>query len=357
MYKGERTMKKIWSKRLLSILVIGLLIMSGCTKEVNEDPDGNQIPEEINFGILRVPNDETIALAEGLFEKYFGSLGIKVNTIIFDSGTAANKAMASGSIDFATMGNVNAVVSLVSDLGAEMIWIHEALGDIEALAVKDGSGINEISDLVGKKIATPFASTAHYILLNVLKEAGIEDQVEILDMKTAEIVAAWERGDIDAAYTWQPSLGNLLENGKALITSADMAEKGFVTANVDIVRKEFSSKYPNLVVSFIAMMEEAGDIYRNDPVRASEIVAGELEIGQEDALEQMKGSIWLTPEELLGDNYLGTSSNPGRFASIMKDTGDFLVEQGSINSAPDQAAFNEFVNPYYIEQHVANKNN
>lgn len=350
-------MKRVWNKKVVSIMILVLLIMSGCSNDAQEGPDGNQLPKEINFGILRVPNDETIALAEGMFDKYFGDQGITVNTIIFDSGTAANKAMASGSIDFATMGNVNAVVSLVSDLGAEMIWIHEALGDIEALAVKNGSGINEIEDLVGKKIATPFASTCHYILLNVLKEAGIEDQVQILDMKTAEIVAAWERGDIDAAYTWQPSLGKLLENGTTLITSADMAEKGFVTANVDIVRKEFANKYPDLVVSFIAMMEEAGDIYRNDPTKASQIVARELEIDEEDALLQMKGSIWLTPEELLGENYFGTSDNPGRFASIMKDTGDFLVDQGSISSAPDQEAFNEFVNPYFIEKHVESKKN
>lgn len=350
-------MKMIWSKRIISVMILVLLIMSGCSNDVQEGPDGKQLPKEINFGILRVPNDETIALAEGLFDKYFGDQGIKVNTIIFDSGTAANKAMASGSIDFATMGNVNAVVSLVSDLGAEMIWIHEALGDIEALAVKNGSGINTVEDLVGKKIATPFASTCHYILLNVLKEAGIEDQVQILDMKTAEIVAAWERGDIDAAYTWQPSLGKLLENGTTLITSADMAEKGFVTANVDIVRKEFADNYPDLVVGFIAMMEEAGDIYRNDPNKAAEIVAKELEIEQQDALLQMEGSIWLTPEQLLGDNYFGSSDTPGRFASIMKDTGDFLVDQGSISEAPNQEKFNEFVNPTYIEKHVENKKN
>jgi taurine transport system substrate-binding protein len=348
-------MKIIVKRTTILMMMFVLLFVSACGNNQNNDNDKQ--PKEINFGILRVPNDETIALAEGLFDTYFSSKGIRVNTLIFDSGTAANKAMASGSIDFATMGNVNAVVSLASNLGVEMIWIHEALGDIEALVVKEGSGINEIKDLVGEKIATPFASTSHYVLLNVLKEAGIEDQVQLLDMKTAEIVAAWERGDIRAAYAWQPSLGILLNNGKTLITSADMAKKGFVTANVDIVRKEFAERYPDLVTDFIAMVEEAGDIYRTDANKAALIVSKELGIDQDDALIQMQGSIWLTAEELLEDNYFGTSDNPGNFAKIMKDTGDFLVDQGSLDSVPDQEAFNEFVNPAFIEKHVENKKN
>lgn len=344
--------KKIRKHALMVIMIAGLLLVSACGHDNQSD---DSLPKEINFGILRVPNDETIALAEGLFDSYFTEKGIQVNTLIFDSGTAANKAMASGSIDFATMGNVNAVVSLASNLKAEMIWIHEALGDIEALVVKEGSSINSIEDLVGEKIATPFASTSHYILLNVLKEAGIEEQVQLLDMKTAEIVAAWERGDINAAYTWQPTLGKLLENGKTLVTSADMAKKGFITANVDIVRSEFADKYPELVTDFIAMLEEAGDMYRSDPNNAAKIIAAELEIDQGVVLKQMQGSIWLSAQELLSNDYFGSSDNPGNFAKVMKDTGDFLVEQGSLDEVPDQTAFNEFVNPEFIERHVENK--
>jgi taurine transport system substrate-binding protein len=33
----------------------------------------------------------------------------------------------------------------------------------------------------------------------------------------------------------------------------------------------------------------------------------------------------------------------------MKDTADFLAEQKSIDLAPSQEAFNEYLNPLYIE--------
>ncbi len=346
-------MKNNLTKKILLIIFVGVLTISlaGCGgNSSNENQTSKALPDEINFGILRVPNDETIAIAEGLFDKYFADKGIEYNLIVFDSGAEANKALASGSIDFATMGNTNAITALSRELDVEMIWIHEVLGEIEALAVKNGSGINRIEDLAGMRIATPFASTAHYILLNALKNAGIADQVQLLDMQTAEIFAAWERGDIKAAYTWQPSLGKLLESGKVLISSKDMIDEGYITANVEVVRKEFSDKYPDLVVSFINCLTEAADIYRNNPEKAAAIVAEQLGIEKKEALLQMRGSSWYTAEELLGEEFFGTSEDSGAFAIIMKDTSDFLQNQNSIEYSPTQEEFNEYVNPIYIEK-------
>jgi len=334
---------------LLIVLMITIAFVLVACDNNSEKAD---LPEEINFGILRVPNDETIAMQEGLFDRYFTEKGIDCNFIVFDSGSEANKALASGSIDFATMGNINAITGLSRELDVEMIWIHEVLGEIEALAVKKDSNINQIEDLAGRRVAVPFASTCHFILLNLLKDAGIAREVQLLDMKTTEIVAAWERGDIEAAYTWQPSLGKLLESGRVLVSSQDMVEEGLITANVEVVRNKFASKYPDLVSSCIACLTEAADIYREDPEKAAAIVSKELEIPTEEALMQMQGSSWQTPEELLGDDFLGTVEKPGAFAVVMKDTSDFLKEQGFIDYSPDQDEFNDYVNPLYIENYL-----
>lgn len=345
-------MKKIMSRVLIIILLSMLLVsITACTGN-SGDSDDSSLPKEINFGVLRVPNDESIAIAQDLYAPYFADKGIKCNFIIFDSGREANAALASGSIDFASMGNTNAIVALAKGLDVEMMWIDEVLGEIEALAVKNDAGINTLEDLKGKKVAVPFASTSHYILLKALESAGIEDDVEILDMQTAEIVAAWERGDIQGAYVWQPSLSELLKDGKVLIDSEDMAKEGYITANVKVVRKEFAEKYPELVSDYIAVLTEGGNIYRDNPEEGAQIVADYLEISPEDALMQMQGSIWVTPEELVTGTYFGKTNEAGDFATIMKDTADFLQEQKSIESAPSQDEFNNFVNPLYIEKYL-----
>ncbi|WKY48695.1 ABC transporter substrate-binding protein [Eubacteriaceae bacterium ES3] len=330
---------------LFAALLFCIIALSGCGSQTAS----SDVPKEVKIGYLRVPNDEMVSKTKEIFDDYFTEIGVPYEFIIFDSGAEANQALASGSIDFASMGNTNAIIALARGIDVEMIWIHEVLGEIEGLAVKDGSGITTAQDLVGQKIATPFASTSHYVLLNYLKENGIDEQVELLDMPTADIVAAWERGDINAAYTWQPTLGQLTQNGSILVDSADMAEEGYITANVLVVQKEFSSSYPDLVAGFVKCLGEGGDIYRADSQDAAETVSAELEITPEEALTQMSGSIWLTPEEELSEDYMGTTGNPGHFATIMKDTADFLAEQKSIDAAPSQEDFDGYLNPLYIE--------
>ncbi len=333
-------------KIFTTIMVLAMVLVS-CRK--GGKAEENSLPEEINFGIQRMPNDEAIAISQGFFDKYFSQKGVKTNFIVFDSGSAVNTALASGSIDFGLEGSSPAVIAKSLGFDIEMIWIHEVLGEIESLAVKNDSGIETLADLVGRQVATPVASTAHYSLLNGLKDAGISEQVEILDMQPKDIVAAWSRGDIEAAYVWQPALANLLEDGQIILSSEDMAAKGFVTANVEVVSGKFARKYPSMVASYIAAVSEAAEIYRNTPSKAAEIVAGYLEISPESALNQMKGSIWLDEQALLSPQYFGTSDAKGELVQIFKDTADFLAEQGSIESAPDLSVFRNFIEPKYIE--------
>ncbi len=330
-------------KKLLLLIVVLLLVLTSCS--------GGNEQKVINIGYLRVPNDEAVAKRMGYIDEYFKEKGVKVNYIIVDSGVEANTAFASKSIDFATMGNTNGVVALAKGLDTELIWIHEVLGSIEALVVNKDLGIKKIEDLKGKKIATTFSSTSHYVLLNALKEAGIEKDVTIFDMKTPDIVAAWQRGDIDAAYTWEPSKSKLLElNGEVLIDSAEMAKRGFVTANVGLVRKEFAKENPELVKGLIAQLSKASELYRKDPKTAIDAAAKEIEISPEEAKAQMTGSIWLSNDEALSDKYFGTSEKRGAFIDQMYNTAVFLKEYNSIQNLPTKEQFEEFINPKYIEE-------
>lgn len=341
-------MKKVF--KLLMALIL-LVSFSACAKSDTEEK-----PKEVNIGILRVPNDEMIAKTENLFKEYFLDKGIDVNFVVFDSGVDANKAFFSGSIDFATMGHTNAVIALAQDLPVELIWIHEVLGEIEALAVREDSDIQEVEDLAGKKIATVFASTSHYSLLHALREAGIEDDVTLLDMLTPDIVAAWGRGDIEAAYTWQPTLGEILKDGRVIMDSKRMAEKGVITANVCLGRKGFLEEYPELAADFITVMGKAGDIYRNDPKKAAEITAKGLDISSDITSVQMAGSRWLTLEEEVSDDFLGSSKKRGAFADVFYSTGEFLLEQKHIDRLPTKEEVDEFINPSYIEKALSRSN-
>lgn len=336
----------------ITAAVLMLILLSGC-KMIKETSDTNEVntglsnvPQVVNIGTQQIPDDERIAIAKGYFEK---EMGVKVNVAEFQAGDIRN-ALISKDIDFALLGSASATLGIASGIDVEMIWIHEVLGDAERLVVKKDSNINSIKELSGKKIATPFTTTAHYSLLKALELNGIsEKDVTLLDMQMPDIYAAWQRGDIDAAYAWEPTLSNLLEDGKTIISSKDMAEEGVVTSNVEVVRREFADKYPELVIKYIKAVNEAVKLYNENQNEAVKTLADSLKITKEEALKETKGSIWLTAEEQLDPAYFGTKDKKGNLVSSLKDTADFLYKQKSLMNEPELSTFENSVNPSYIE--------
>lgn len=339
-------------KQLISILLLLslFLLLGACSAKPQSATSKEKQPKEIRIGMIRVPNDKQVAKAEGFFKKHFEDKGIKTKFIFFDSGVAANQAFVSNSIDFAEMGYTNGVVALATEVPVELVWIHEVLGGNEALVARKGAKIKKIKDLKGKKIATPFSSTSHFSLLQALNEAGLSHQeVTLLDMQTSEIVAAWERGDIDAAYTWEPTLSNLKKTGNTLIDSKELAKKGYMTTNIELVHQSFAEEYPELVSEFLLTLNDGVMSYQKEPKKAAASAAKELELSTEEALGQMEGTTWVPLESQITADYLGTQTKPGQFHHVFFKTAQFLKEQGSIKKELTEKEISEFINPSYAE--------
>ena len=71
----------------------------------------------------------------------------------------------------------------------------------------------DVAGLKGKTIATPFGSTAHFSLLQAIADAGRGRQrtTSSINSEPEQIAPAWGRGDIDAAWVWDPTLSELEE--------------------------------------------------------------------------------------------------------------------------------------------------
>ncbi len=319
--------------------------------ETQKTVDG-EVPEVVNLGVQTLITPELVARYEKIYEEY---LGTEVNIIQFDSGVDVNKAFSSGSLDIASIGTSPVSIGIANDLGYEVFWFYDVIGSAESLIASKTSGAQTVEDLKGLKVATPFASTAHYSLLNAFSLAGIEtSDVELLDMQPDDIYAAWKRGDIDAAYVWNPVLGELKKDGGQIIAdSGKLAEQGIVTADLGVVRKEFAEKYPDVVTNYVKAQLYAYDIYSNDSDTAVEEIASVADISVEDAASQVNDFTYLSGEEQLKEAYLGTKNAKGKLAETLKATADFLAEQGSIESAPELSAFEEGITGEFIENALA----
>lgn len=310
-------------------------------------PAASDLPEQVNIGVQTLVTPELIARYKNIYEDY---LGCKVNLLQFDSGADINRAFASKSIDIGAIGTSPAAIGISTDLGYEVFWFEDVICAAETLVAKADSGITSVKDLVGKKVATPFASTAHFSLQNAMEKNGVNPaDVELYDMQPDDIFAAWTRGDIDAAYVWDPVLSKLFADGGVSITnSEELAKEGVVTADLAVINKEFAEKYPSVATGYIKAQNEAVHMFNDDKDAALQIMAEAIDITKEEAETQAKGFIYPTGEEQLGDAYFGADGESGDIANILKSAADFLVAQGSIDSAPELSVFEEYSTGEYI---------
>lgn len=282
----------------------------------------------INIGYQPIVEPSHVPQADGTYEK---ATGAKINWQKFDGGADVIAAIASGSIDIGYVGSSPLAAAASRELPIETIAVVGLISEAEALAVR---GIAKPEELAGKKIATPFVSTAHYSLLTALKHWNIDPKsVEILNLRPPEIAAAWSRGDIDGAYVWDPVLAEIKKSGTVLATSADVADWGGPTFDAWIVSKSFAEAHPDLVAAFVKVTGDATAAYRANPDAwdanspEAEKIARLTGAKQEEVPALLKGYIFPTLEEQAGPDLLG-----GATVKAVAATSEFLKEQGKIPS-------------------------
>lgn len=342
------------TRRFFSVVIVLLLIISpvgAAGRSEAEGPDGDRMPARVVIGFQAIPNGEIVIKNLGWHEEH---LGVPVQWVQFNSGTELNAAVAAGSVDLGLGGSSTTVAAIVQGVPADVIWIYDIIGDNEALVVRADSEIEQVRDLVGRKVAAPFGATTHYHLMVALELAGVDpSDLTILDMTPADMRAAWQRGDIDAGFVWEPTLAAMLElDGRVLITSGQLAEQGFLTGDIGIVRRGFAERYPEFVIRYLETQIRAIEFIRNSPEEAAAAVGREFGIDQREALRQMESLVFLSGEEQLSSAYLGDSRSAGDLVDVFMATAEFLAEQRTIRQAPDRSVFEEAINPVYLERAV-----
>ncbi|MFD0897291.1 taurine ABC transporter substrate-binding protein [Loigolactobacillus binensis] len=323
--------------RLLAIVSV-TLTLTGCAAATKSD----QATKVVRIGILRVPNDVAAARQRKTLRRACAQAGYRVKYITFDSGVDANKALLSNSVDLATMGDTNAVVAMAAGIPAKLVWVNDVIGSNEALVLKKQLGVQRAEDLRGMKIATPFASTSHYSLMMYLQQHHLTGKVTLVDMQTPEIVAAWQRGDIDGAYTWQPSLDSLRPS-TTLVSSDKLADQGALTANVTLATDQFAKQHAAVLRQILATLGDAHTLYQRQPQWIYQATARQMAITPAAAKQQIGTSTWLPPKQLV--HFMNT-----KFARQFYQTSKFMGQRQTLNSRPSWRQCQQFITTQFITE-------
>ena len=261
--------------------------------------------------------------------------GKSIEFVRFTSGTEVINAMASGSVDISLNGSSPTAAGYSRGVDLQVIYIYDNINNAEALVVDDS--VTAPQDLKGKTIAVPFGSTTHFHMMFALEQFNIPTgDLEVLDMSPPDMVAAWERGDINGGFVWDPALGRMKEKGRVLLTSGDLSNWGKATFDAMVARKGFTDENPEFACQWVKMVSSADADYRMNP--------GAYGPGTDNAMgianavsgnaDQVGGVLALydypTLEEQVSATWLG-----GGVQNALMAASEFLVSQGKLDNVLD----------------------
>ncbi|MGB1235713.1 MAG: ABC transporter substrate-binding protein [Planktomarina sp.] len=262
-------------------------------------------------------------------------LGMKVNWVAFDTGTAMSAAMASGDIDISvSQGIPPFVVATSAGQDLQVVDVAVSYADNDNCVVRTDLEIDKMSagELAGRKVAVPLGTAAHYGFLKQMNHFGVDiASMEIVDMAPAEGAAALAQGSLDMACGWGGALRRMKESGNVLLTGAEKTELGILVFDATTTTATFAAENADVLAKFLAVTADANAAWNaSQPDFMLGMIAKDAGMDKAAAAETLAGFVFPDIDTQLSEAWMG-----GNAQTFMKGVAEVFVEAGSIPSAND----------------------
>lgn len=221
-----------------------------------------------NLGILK---------ARQLLEQQLADRGVSVLWSEFPAGPQLLHALSNKEIDFGTTGEVPPLFAQADHSPMLYVAWEPAAPQSVALVVPDSSPIQHVSDLRGKRIAVNRGSNVHYLLLQILDEAGLAlDEVRILYAPPKYPLTPSDLNAVDAWMMWDPLLSEAENSGQFRVIadgSGRVSNHQFYLAE-----RGFAAHAGDLIAVLLAALEQTGRYIDAHRAEAAGLLSTELGI-------------------------------------------------------------------------------
>lgn len=288
---------------------------------------------EITVGyFLEWPMPMMAAKASGAYDE---ALGMPVNWVSFETGTAMSAAMASGDVQISVSQGVPPfVVAASGGQDLQIVDVAVSYSDNDNCVVHADLEIDKSSagELAGKKVAVPLGTAAHYGFLRQMDHFGIPlDSLQIVDMPPPEGANALGQKAVDFACGYGGGLSSMKEHGNVLLTGAEKEELGILVFDVTSAPASYVAENGETVAKFLAVTAAANEQWNSNPTDEMLAVIAEQAGMDVDAAKSAIATMkFPSVEDQLSEAWLG-----GNAAPFLKGVADVFVSAGSIDSALD----------------------
>lgn len=307
-------------------------------------PSAKALDELTVAYFLEWPTPNQFAQANKIYEK---ELGIKVNWVSFDAGTAMSAAMASGDVDISfSQGVTPFLVATAAGQDLQVIDVAVSYSDNDNCVVRSELEIDKtnVADLKGKRVAVPLGTAAHSGFLAQMKHFGIkESDLTIVDMAPSDSAAAFSQPNSDLAMAcgWGGSLRTMKQHGNVLISGAEKEAVVGKVFDVTSTPTAFAAENAEVVAKFLKVTADMNAKYAADRAPMMEAIAKEAGMDLEGTTAVLDVFAFPTIEEQLSDAWLGKF-----VADYLTESAKTLEEAGKIKALSD---YKPLINTSYLE--------
>lgn len=252
-------------KTTFALLLSGVLLSSQAVA---------QQPEPLRIGWVYALANAPALIAEK--EGFYKQQGLNVELKPFGDGPIISQALAANQLDAAYIG-APPVFQWYSR-GLEGQIIAKVNSGQAALITGSDSGINQLSDLKGKRLAGLKKGSGMDVLLRglVLEDRAKltpGDDVQLVDMPAGNMLAALNQGVVNAAFTWEPFVSEALLRGDAkLLLDVNQVQPNYPWYVLMALPDTLKNR-PDDVIKLLKAHQKAIDFINQHPDEANKIIA------------------------------------------------------------------------------------
>ncbi len=197
----------------------------------------------------------------------------------FTSGAPLTNEMVADKLDIGSMadfpGANNGAAFLKAGKRSVFLTVlsGSTLGSGNGIVVPVQSTVTSLSELKGRTISVPFASTSHGMLLRAVAAQGWDPRKDVNIITQAPEVAgpALQANKIEAHADFVP-FAELFEHRGYARKIYDGAQANAPTYHGSLVNAEYAQKHPEIVIAYLRAALEADRLVAAEPEKFSELI-------------------------------------------------------------------------------------
>ena len=262
-------------KKVKAIAVIIVLALAGIGAyyftSSHTTYSGNR--ESIKIGVPPLESAALIYIAED--QNFFARNGLNVTMKNYEPAIAGIDGVLTGVVDLAGASEYAVVVNAFRKENISIIASGDEIQSVYLIGRRD-RGIENVTDLKGKKIGIPLGTNVDFYLARFLNLHGIDPRdVAIKDVRPAQFVNATVNGEVDGIICWQPYINEIQDRlGDSIVIWP--AQSSQLVYGVIVCQEDWAAQHPELIERFLKSLDQASEYAIDHPNAAKAIVQREL---------------------------------------------------------------------------------